>query len=254
MNVLIVEDEEVVSRRLARLTRAILGPRLDTLETAATFEAALARLRKIGKPSRSPWEEPGAAPLEVRQRALDLVFLDLDLGGDDGFRLLGEAVAGSFQTIIVSAHADQAIRAFEHGVTDFVAKPYSEDRLRQALVRVDQREPALRDQLRVLAVRRHGEVRLLAIDAIVRIAAADDYSELHCDDGTTWLHDKTLSALEHLLPARFERVHRSHIVDVRRIASWQVAEGSRYALMLDRGDQVPASRTWIQAFRRRVGA
>jgi two-component system response regulator LytT len=95
---------------------------------------------------------------------------------------------------------------------------------------------------------------LLAVDTIVRIAAADDYSELHCDDGTTWLHDKTLAALEHLLPARFERVHRSHIVDVRRIASWQVSEGSRYHLVLDRGDQVPASRTWMQDFRRRVRA
>lgn len=233
MNVLIVEDEEVVSRRLARLTRLILGPRLRSLEIIPTLAAALALLQ---------------------ERTLDLVFLDLDLNGDDGFRLLGEAAAGSFQTIIVSAHADRAIRAFEYGVTDFVAKPYGEDRLRQALDRVDQREPALRERLRVLAVRRHGEIRLLAIDTIVRIAAADDYSELHCSDGTTWLHDKTLSALEQLLPARFERVHRSHIVDVRRIASWQVAEGSRYQLVLDRGDEVPASRTWMQAFRRRVRA
>jgi two-component system response regulator LytT len=233
MNVLIVEDEEVVSRRLARLTRAILGPRLVSLEVAATLEVARARLH---------------------ERALDLVFLDLGLNGEDGFRLLADAVAGSFQTIIVSAHADQAIRAFEYGVTDFVAKPYTEDRLRQALGRVDQREPALRDRLRVLAVRRHGEVRLLPVDTIVRIAAADDYSELHCEDYATWLHDKPLSALEQLLPARFVRVHRSHIVDVRRVARWRVAEGSRYHLVLDRGDEVPASRTWIRDFRRRVGA
>lgn len=231
MNVLLVEDEAVVARRLARLARAILGARLGSLEVATTVEDALERLRA---------------------RSLDVVFLDLDLNGDDGFRVLGEAVASAFQTIIVSAHADRAIRAFEHGVTDFVAKPYTEERLRQAVARLDQREPALRDRLRVLAVRRHGEVRLLGLDAIVRIAAADDYSELYCEDGTTWLHDKTLAALAHLLPARFERVHRSHIVDVRRITSWQVAEGSRYLLVLDRGDQVPASRTWMQGFRRRV--
>jgi two-component system, LytTR family, response regulator LytT len=231
VNALIVEDEEVVGRRLARLTRAILGPRLRSLAIAATVGEALERLH---------------------ERALDLVFLDLDLNGDDGFRVLREAIAGAFQTIIVSAHAGQAIHAFEHGVTDFVVKPYGEERLRRALERVDQREPALRDQLRVLAVRRHGEIRLLAIDTLVRIAAADDYSELHCEDGATWLHDKTLAALEQLLPSRFERVHRSHIVDVRRIASWQVEEGSRYHLVLDRGDRVPASRTWIQEFRRRV--
>jgi DNA-binding LytR/AlgR family response regulator len=231
VNVLIVEDEDVVARRLARLARAILGERLASLETTTTIEDALECLRA---------------------RSLDLVFLDLDLNGDDGFRVLGEAVAGSFQTIIVSAHADQALRAFEYGVTDFVAKPYTEERLRQALARVDKREPALRDRLRVLAVRRRGEVRLLPLDAIVRIAAADDYSEVHCEDGTTWLHDKTLAALEHLLPGRFERVHRSHIVDVGRIASWQIAEGSRYHLVLDRGDQVPAGRMWMQEFRRRV--
>lgn len=232
MNVLIVEDEEIVSRRLARLIRAILGPRLAALETAATIDAALARLR--------------AGPL-------DLVFLDLDLNGRDGFQVLREAAAGAFQTIIVSAHAGQAIHAFEYGVTDFVAKPYSEDRLRQALARVDEREPALRAQLRVLAVRSHGEVRLLPIDALVRVSAADDYAELHCADGTTCLHDKTLATLAHLLPPQFERVHRSHIVDVRRIARWQVTEGSRYVLVLDRGDEVPASRTWMQDFRRRLG-
>lgn len=231
MNVLIVEDEEVVGRRLARLTRAILGPRLASLATATSLAEARARLAAGG---------------------LDLVYLDLDLDGDDGFQLLAEAVAGAFQTIVVSAHADQALRAFEYGVTDFVAKPYREDRLRQALARFDQREPALRDRLRVLAIRRHGEVQLLPIDALVRASGADDYAELHCTDGTTCLHDKPLTALEQLLPARFERVHRSHIVDVTRIASWQVAEGSRYHLVLDRGDVVPASRTWIQAFRRRV--
>ena len=231
MNVLVVEDEEVVARRLARLVRAILGPRLGSLEMATTIEDALEHLRT---------------------RSVDLLFLDLVLNGDDGFRVLGEVVAGSFQTIIVSAHANQALVAFEHGVTDFVAKPYTEDRLRQALLRVDQREPALRDRLRVLAVRRHGAVRLLPLASIVRIAAADDYSELHCEDGTTWLHDKTLASLACLLPARFERVHRSHIVDIDRVARWEVAEGTRYHLVLDRGDEVPASRTWIQTFRRRV--
>lgn len=231
MNILIVEDEEVVAKRLARLTRTILGPRLTSLATATTLTAAHDQLRA---------------------RSLDLVFLDLDLNGHDGFQLLSEALASSFQTIIVSAHADQAIRAFEHGVTDFVAKPYSEDRLRQALGRVDQRDTTFRDRLRVLAVRRHGEVLLLPLDTLVRISAADDYSELHCDDGATYLHDKTLSALEHLLPSYFERVHRSHLVDTRRITRWNIAEGTRYHLVLDRGDQVPASRTWIQEFRRRV--
>ena len=60
-----------------------------------------------------------------------MLLLDLNLGDSDGMTLLESKVAGSFHTIIVSATTDQALRAFEHGVLDFVPKPFAEERLNQ---------------------------------------------------------------------------------------------------------------------------
>ncbi|MDX1643027.1 MAG: response regulator, partial [Thermoanaerobaculia bacterium] len=104
MRILIVEDEAIVARRLRRLVEAILGERLQAIRVAATLREGLEH---------------------VRNRTIDLLFLDLDLGGKDGFRVLTEAVTGPFHTIVVSARTEEAIRAFELGVTDFVAKPYT---------------------------------------------------------------------------------------------------------------------------------
>jgi two-component system response regulator LytT len=115
MDVVIVEDEEIVARRLQRLVTTILGARLRSVRVLATLSDGLAH---------------------VGEHPIDLLFLDLDLGGRDGFRMLTEAVAGSFHTIVVSARTEEAIRAFEIGVTDFVAKPYTEERLRKAIDRV----------------------------------------------------------------------------------------------------------------------
>ena len=108
MRILIVEDEPLLAGRLERLCREILGSRLETVRIATEFDEASARL------AESP---------------IDVLLLDLNLGGADGMDLLKASVAGSFHTIIVSANTEQALRAFEFGVIDFVAKPCMKDRL-----------------------------------------------------------------------------------------------------------------------------
>lgn len=134
-------------------------------------------------------------------------------------------------------------------MVDFVAKPYTEDRLRQAVERVTHREGALRDRLRYLAVRRSGEVQLVPVDKLLYVQAADDYSELHLENGSTHLHGKTLTALEDLLPTRFLRVHRSFLVDGARAVALHSHPGSRYTLRLDEGTEIPVSRGRVQAVR-----
>ncbi|HVS04386.1 MAG TPA: LytTR family DNA-binding domain-containing protein [Thermoanaerobaculia bacterium] len=231
MRILVVEDEAVVARRLLRLVAAVLGDQLAEAHHAPTLHDALDA---------------------VSRRPYDLLFLDLDLDGRDGFGLLTEAVAGSFQTIVVSAHEEQAIRAFEHGVADFVPKPFDEARLRLAVARATAREAGPRELLRFLGVRRQGEVYLIPLERVVSIAGAGDYSEVRCDDGSRHLHDKTLAALEVLLPSRFERVHRSHLVDLGRAVGLRSEPGSRYWLRLATGGEVPVSRGRVADLRRRV--
>lgn len=235
MRVVVVEDEGIAAGRLMRLVPAILGEGLRSIDHAGSLEEARELLARAG------------------DAAVDLMFLDLNLNGDDGFRLLEEAAAGSFQTIVVSARHDQALRAFEYGVTDFVPKPYDEQRLRQAIARVTRREESLRSRLRFLAVRRGSEITPVAVDSVLLVRGADDYSELQCRDGSRHLHGKTLSALMHILPDRFERVHRSFIVDTEAIETLRAEPGGRYFLRLTTGEEVPVGRSRYRRLRSRMG-
>lgn len=226
MRIAIVEDEAVVARRLERMVRDIVGGE-SAIELAPTFGAALDL---------------------VRGRTLDLLFLDLNLNGRDGFRLLEEAVAAPFQTVVVSAHHEQALRAFEYGVTDFVAKPWSEARLRLAIERVTKREP--RGGTKRLVVRKGRDTRSIDVAQIVYVRGADDYSEIRLADGTSHLHEKSLTALEAVLPAGFVRVHRSYIVNIARARGLRHAD--RPVIVLDDGTLIPIGRAYREQVRERV--
>lgn len=228
MRVMVVEDEAVVARRLVRLIRKILGRELTSLQVAPSLARARAALEHVPP---------------------DLVFLDLNLNGRDGFRLLAEATACAFQTIVVSAHDQAAIRAFEHGVTDFVAKPFDQDRLALAIERARDRAAGRPTALRYLMVRRSGDLVPIAIEHLRYIQGAGDYSELRCDDGGHHLHDKSLTTLARLLPPAWQRIHRSYLVDEGRITRYRSQPGSRYFAVLTTGEELPVSRSFMRTLR-----
>ncbi len=232
MRIVVVEDEEVIARRLERLIRKALGDRVAAFHSAATLDDAMQLLD---------------------QERIDVLFLDLNLHGQDGFELLGGVASRSFQTIVVSAQHDQALRAFQFGVTDFIPKPFDEARLRQALGRLTQREPSLRQRLKYLAVRKAGRILPIPLDDVLYVQGADDYSELHCLDGARHLHDKTLRDLERLLPDSFQRVHRSYIVSIPRVQAYRSKPGSRYFVELTNGEEVPVSRAKYRELKNRMG-
>ncbi|MEM1180419.1 MAG: LytTR family DNA-binding domain-containing protein [Acidobacteriota bacterium] len=231
LQVLIVEDEAMVARRLRRLLVDILGA--DGVEIAHAPDLSTARRTLASAP------DP------------DVLFLDLNLNGRDGFDLLSEAVSERFEIVVVSAHAERAIEAFEVGVLDFIAKPFSRDRLALALERLERRSAPERAVLR-LAVRRHGRLQLVSVDEIVQIRGADDYAELCLADGSTLLHAKTLDALERLLKPRFHRVHRSTLVDLSRVEALLSEPGSRYFLRLEGGERIRVGRSKLPELRERL--
>ena len=99
---------------------------------------------------------------------------------------------------------EQALRAFEFGVIDFVPKPFSKERLAQALQRVTERDGRAAGAAKFLAVRKHGKVELVPIDRVLYVEGAGAYAELVLEDGRRELHDKTLEKLHALLPPIFE--------------------------------------------------
>ncbi len=232
MKILIVEDEPLLAQRLERFCREILGDRLEALRIATMFSEASARL------DESP---------------IDLLLLDLNLHGRDGMQLLASTVAGSFHTIIVSANTEQALRAFEYGVLDFVPKPFSRERLAQALARVTEREGRAATAAKFLAVRKQGKVELVPIDRVLYVEGAGAYAELVLDDGRRELHDKTLEKLHTLLPPVFERIHKSYIVRMTAVKTLHAQEGSHYEAELRNGLRLPVGRTRYKELREKLG-
>ena len=231
MRVLIVEDEPWLAQRLERVCREILGTRLEAIRIATVFSEASARL------DESP---------------IDLLLLDLNLHGRDGMQLLASSVAGSFHTIIVSANTDQALRAFEYGVMDFVAKPFTRERLEQALRRVVDREARAASAAKFLAVRKHGKVELVPIDRVIYLEGAGAYAEIVLEDGRRELHDKTLEKLHALLPPVFERIHKSYVVRMSAVKALHAAEGSHYEAELRNGVRLPIGRTRYKELREKL--
>jgi two-component system response regulator LytT len=221
MRILIAEDESLAARRLERIVTDFLGTRVEALAVKESLQDAEEYL----------FEKP-----------IDLLLLDLNLNGEDGYGLLKLAASGSFQTIVVSANTDRALEAFQYGVLDFVPKPYEADRLRAALARMDL-AGAARPAAKYLSVRKHGKVELIPVDKVAWLAGAGDYVEVHLADGRMELHSKTLEALGAVLPPHFERIHKSYVADMRLMRRIVLQGAGKYALELQGGALLPISRT-----------
>ncbi|MEL6866757.1 MAG: LytTR family DNA-binding domain-containing protein [Bacteroidota bacterium] len=222
MHVLIVEDEAAVADRIERLCRQVRPNSIHRLVKQHSLSAGLDYLQR---------------------HPIDLLLLDLNLNGQDGFALLQELLSQSFHTIIISANTDRAIQAFEFGVLDFIAKPFLPKRLAQAFARFDRRQNNRLANTEYLAVRKKGLVKLLPIGHVNFIKAAGNYSEIHLLNQQIYLHDKSLNSLDLILPQYFKRIHRSYI------CNWQQADqlinhgAGKYLLRLHSGDQLPVSRS-----------
>lgn len=220
--VVIVEDEPMIARRLARLARSILGDEAGVIDCAVDLASAVPLL---------------AGPVQP------ILILDLNLAGEDGFTLLREALAQPCQTVVVSANTERAMEAFELGVADFVAKPFTEERLAVALRRAQRRRGG--ERTRYLAVSLAGKVELIPLESITAIHGDDDYSSIETVQGRKHLHRKTLSALMEVLPPSFKRVHRSHIVNLAHVQNVLTYKGGRRTILLPNGVSVPLSRAHI---------
>lgn len=220
MKVVIVEDEFMVAKRLRRFVEISLATSLTSLQHFSYLDDAQDYLSNA---------------------SVDLLFLDLNLRGQDGFDLLKEQVSRSFQTIIVSANTDRAIQAFDIGVLDFVAKPFTQERIDKALERATQGGSA--GKARFVSYKHLGKIELLAVTEIDYLSAAGHYSEITTKQNQTVLHDKNLDKLMALLPEDFVRIHRSYAVPMSNIKAFRTELGSRYWVELKNGNELPVGRT-----------
>ena len=220
-----------------------------------------------------------AAIAAVHMQRPDLMLLDVQMPGVDGFETLRHIPASEMPLVVfVTAYDHYAIRAFEASATDYLLKPVDDGRLAQALSRVRQaraqrdatghcahllgllgelsgRPPldldeALRpdaiEQLRredKLAVRDGGRTVRVDLTSIRWIDAAGDYMCIHTD-GETLILRATMRELEKQLdPQRFPRVHRSTIVNARRVVELRPHTNGEGFIRLDCGQELKVSRS-----------
>lgn len=221
MKILIVEDEAPAARRLRRLVAAELTLDPDSILLIDNIQEAKAYLE---------------------QTAVDLLLLDLDLSGRDGFELLQNSGVSQSATIIVSANVDRALEAFDQEVVDFVPKPVSTERLSRALIRA--READKGEQR--LTIRSQGKTDIIEVRTISHVSGADDYVEVVTVTGDRLLHYDRLEAMEKSLPVDFLRVHRSHIVNMKHVVKMQnMGDRQRLLITID-GSEVPVSRSNVK--------
>ena len=222
MKVLIVEDEARIAKRVERMTKDFFGNTLVSLRVVESLKEGLDYIAKA---------------------KVDLVLLDLNLNGTDGFEMLRTAVAEPFDTIIVSAQKEHALRAFEYGVLDFVSKPFNRERLDKAFERVVSKEKSVGNGVRFLAVKKRGSINLVKVEDVLYVKGAGVYTELELKNGEIELHDKSLEKLEQLLPEIFERIHKSYLVKMTEAQRIIINPGSKYELELKNGELLPIGRT-----------
>jgi two-component system LytT family response regulator len=234
LRVVIVDDEEP-ARLALRHDLELLGDVEIVGECANGFEAV-----KV-----------------VSEVAPDLLLLDVQMPKLDGFEVL-ELVGRDVPVVFVTAYDEFALRAFEVHAVDYLLKPFSRERLADAMARARARQARPRPAalsaaarppgapLERVVIRDGAHVHVIAVDKIDYVEAQDDYVAFRVA-GKMLLKEQTLADLETQLdPRRFVRVHRSYLLNIERLAKVELyAKDSRVAILAD-GTKLPVSRAGYQ--------
>lgn len=233
-----VDDEPVALRRLTRL-----------LQRAGDVEVLAA------------CADGPAAVQAVRQHRPDVLFLDVQMPGMNGFEVL-QALRGERMPIVifVTAYDEFALRAFDAQALDYLLKPFGEARVEQALARARTciRGDAARDEHLArltellaagdrragpgcLLVRRDDRVLVLQPAEIDWIEADGDYVRIHAGAETHFTRMKLADAQQRLASVGFVRIHRSRLVNLARVKEFRPLSRGTSVVMLKSGVRLEAS-------------
>jgi two-component system LytT family response regulator len=187
----------------------------------------------------------------LRAHAPDLVLLDVQMPGLDGFGVVRAIGADRMPVVVFATAFDRyALQAFEARALDYLLKPFTDERFRDVLGRA--KEQVRQRRLGALAaqspptrleVRLGNRVAFVRLDDVDWVEAADYYVRLHVGPASHLVRE-TMQELEARLDARrFVRVHRSAIVNVERVRELRTVAAGRHEVVLRDGTRLPLSRS-----------
>jgi two-component system LytT family response regulator len=178
----------------------------------------------------------------IRAERPDVVFLDVEMPGLDGFHVIDSmSVTPAPFVIFVTAHRDHAVRAFDRAAGDYLLKPYDDRRLAKAVDRARVALAGKRERLDRIPVTIGRRTIFVDVATIDWIEARDNYACLHVGPQQHLIRE-TLTALESALdPKVFVRIHRSTIVRFDRIRELRRFGLGEQAVVLADGTELPVS-------------
>ncbi|MGN6520705.1 MAG: LytR/AlgR family response regulator transcription factor [Dokdonella sp.] len=244
---LVVDDEPIARHAIVRLLRD---------------DADIEVLGECG--------DGASAVAAIRAHSPDLVFLDIQMPAMNGIDVVAAIGAGRMPaTVFVTAYEQYAVRAFEANAVDYLVKPFSRERFLATLRRVktrlaaDAERASTRELLDALAalrprddwieripVRVDEHVVLVPVEDIVWIKASRNTVVLHLADRSHELRETMANLAARLDPRRFARVHRSAIVNVRRVQAIHPWFNGHHVVVMDTGQQLRMSRYQHESFLR----
>ena len=245
ISTLVVDDEPIARHAIVRLLRD--DPEIELLGECG---------------------DGASAVIAIRERSPELVFLDIQMPVMTGLDVLATIGAERMPaTIFVTAYEQYAVRAFEANAIDYLVKPFSRERFATTLQRAKKRLSAdvdasarilqaldalgQRDRyLERLPVRVGESVVFVPVDDIVWIKANRNVVELHLAGRVHELRETMASLAVRLDPRHFVRVHRSAIVNVRRVKAIHPWFNGHHVVTMDTGQQLRMSRYQHETFLR----
>jgi two-component system LytT family response regulator len=202
----------------------------------------------------------------IRRLGADLLLLEIQMPGMDGFQVLSELSPDEMPAVIFTSAYDQyALRAFEVRALDYLLKPFDLERLQHAIekVRVElnksqdrqitHRILGLLSQLKseitsssspdgLLVIRAKGRVVFVKLSEIDWIEASANYVRLNAGKESHLVRESMSRILERLNPSHFVRIHRSTIVNFQQIKELIPVNSGEYAVVLKSGKELSCSR------------
>ena len=247
LTALVIDDEPIARHAVVRLLRE--DPDIEVAGECGDGVSAVAAIRDL-----SP----------------DLVFLDIQMPAITGLDVVATIGASRMPaTVFVTAYEQFAVRAFEANAVDYLVKPFSRDRFTDTLRRAKQRLATARGAdadatarimqalaslqqrnayLERVPVREDERVVLVDVDDIVWIKASGNTVRLHLADRVHELRETMAALAARLDPRRFARVHRSAIINIRRVKDIHPWFNGYHVVTMDTGQQLRMSRYQHDAF------
>lgn len=239
MRVLIVDDEPLARTALAQILAA--RPDVERFDSASDAIEALERLSK---------------------HSYDVMLLDISMPELSGLELLGRLQQYGRplpSVVLVTAHAEHAVAAFEKHAVDYVLKPFSSERVNQALefafrrtaseraarfVELMPHLPVLQQKSFKIAIKSNGRILFIDPHELVVVQAEGNYVLLQQQTGSYLLRESISTIAEKLKPHGFVRIHRSVLVNGSFVQEIRPCATGEYELRVRGGKEYTVTRTY----------